>query len=864
MHSTASDGSATPKELVDEAVKKKIEIIALTDHHTVDNIDEIKSYGEEQGIKVISGIEFRTEYGQKSVHMIGLFPDSYNGLPLTQAALNDLILSPLNLSKTQVREAGRAEHKEYSDEKAYKEGLLRVQVDFRDAADLIHKYGGIVTVHAGGKTNSLEEMRHEGSSKKNVDMADSLGPVKEELLRKYIDVCEVRNSKEVDFYLNTWNKPCIAASDAHCVSEVARNYCWIKCDPTFEGIKQIIYEPGCRVSIQDDKPEGKSDYLVIDRVELKHKDFGQQIIPFNQGLNTIIGGRSSGKSILLGCLARLCGDRKPIKTNKPQYDEYINSVSRMTKMYWRDLGEEIDRKIDFFPQSYIIEMASDPNKIRELVEDIMRDEDGENKDLTLLKGKLETAKVFIHSLFSDYRKKSDELSLLQSDLKAVGNKEGIQQEIIKLEASILETKATIKDGLSEPESELYNTQREQLANLKKQGREHQKSIEEIDMLRRVPIFTNIENSINAISNEQQRTKITKLYEDLKAKTNKAWGEILENFSTEYEVLLNKSKTDIVEIEKNPVYLKATKVYEENTKLAEESVKSEKEKEKLLRIERLAEHIKQTQIDIEEIKKKILTYYNDFYSSQIVYCDKHVIEKGDVTITPQVVFQTKLFQENANKYFDGRSTKNNDVLNYVFRNSKEFDTFSKEMFMKLLQEEYVLKIGNNYIEVAENIFTYNPFMIEYNINYQGDDLADMSEGKTAFVILRMLLDFSTNEYPILIDQPEDDLDNRAIFDDLVTYLRNKKIQRQIILVTHNPNIVVGADAEEIIVANQQGIGNTNPDGVKFAYVTGALEDSFTKDDGFILTSQGIREHVCDLLEGGDKAFKLREQKYQLSI
>ena len=156
------------------------------------------------------------------------------------------------------------------------------------------------------------------------------------------------------------------------------------------------------------------------------------------------------------------------------------------------------------------------------------------------------------------------------------------------------------------------------------------------------------------------------------------------------------------------------------------------------------------------------------------------------------------------------------------------------------------------------------MIEYNINYQGDDLADMSEGKTAFVILRMLLDFSTNEYPILIDQPEDDLDNRAIFDDLVTYLRNKKIQRQIILVTHNPNIVVGADAEEIIVANQQGIGNTNPDGVKFAYVTGALEDSFTKDDGFILTSQGIREHVCDLLEGGDKAFKLREQKYQLSI
>lgn len=99
--------------------------------------------------------------------------------------------------------------------------------------------------------------------------------------------------------------------------------------------------------------------------------------------------------------------------------------------------------------------------------------------------------------------------------------------------------------------------------------------------------------------------------------------------------------------------------------------------------------------------------------------------------------------------------------------------------------------------------------------------------------------------------------------MVTYLREKKNKRQIVLVTHNPNVVVGADAEEIIVANQQGIGNVNPEGVKFAYITGALEDSFVDDNDSMLLSQGIREHVCDLLEGGDKAFKLRERKYQLS-
>lgn len=132
----------------------------------------------------------------------------------------------------------------------------------------------------------------------------------------------------------------------------------------------------------------------------------------------------------------------------------------------------------------------------------------------------------------------------------------------------------------------------------------------------------------------------------------------------------------------------------------------------------------------------------------------------------------------------------------------------------------------------------------------------------FVILKMLLDFSKNEYPILIDQPEDDLDNRAIFEELVKYLRAKKLNRQIILVTHNPNVVVGADAEEIIVANQEGIGNSNPENIKFAYKCGALENSFKTGNSEILLSCGIREHVCELLEGGNKAFRLREKKYQL--
>lgn len=138
----------------------------------------------------------------------------------------------------------------------------------------------------------------------------------------------------------------------------------------------------------------------------------------------------------------------------------------------------------------------------------------------------------------------------------------------------------------------------------------------------------------------------------------------------------------------------------------------------------------------------------------------------------------------------------------------------------------------------------------------------SEGKQAFVILKLLLEFSDKKCPILIDQPEDSLDNRAIYQELVEYIKAKKKDRQIVLVTHNSNVVVSADAENVIVANQEGSNSHNCGNNKFQYINGALERTkkCNPAEAIILESQGIREHVCDILEGGKVAFEKREQKY----
>jgi hypothetical protein len=173
--------------------------------------------------------------------------------------------------------------------------------------------------------------------------------------------------------------------------------------------------------------------------------------------------------------------------------------------------------------------------------------------------------------------------------------------------------------------------------------------------------------------------------------------------------------------------------------------------------------------------------------------------------------------------------------------------------------------NSKVDLKNAIKTLlNDYFFDYwEVVYDNDTLTKMSTGKASFVILMLIVGLSKSKAPILIDQPEDNLDNRSITKDLVEYLRNKKLERQIILVTHNPNVVVNADAENIIVANQKGQNNkitTSP--YDFDYVNGSIENtkSFDKNETDLLKSMGIREHIADIVEGGKEAFKKREKKY----
>lgn len=491
IHSNASDGNSTPKEIIDKAKQKNLSVIALTDHHTAKNIDEAKQLGKKDGIHVISGIEFRTEYGEKSVHIIGLFPDKWKETVLNSQALHDLILSPLGLSETLIKSKGKEKKPGLDDDKVFKEGMFLVQVSFKEAAKKIHEYGGVVVVHAGSKSNSLDEqMKHEGKGVSNVkSIWDSLGVVKEELFTQgYIDICEIRHANDsANFYWEKFRKPSITASDAHSVDEIGRESIWIKADPTFLGLRQIMNEPlrafiGERPEIIGRVALNSTKYiseLLIDTVEGRDDPtnvwFKSINIPMNHELVAIIGNKGNGKSAISDIIG-LCSDSDHSESFLFLHEDKFkkrNLADRFSckikfasgaETASRLLSHNIDRaevaKVQYLPQHYFEKVCNEIGKVesfRKEIEKVVFQYISEEKKLRkasfqeLITFKKESIEKEIRELKSSIDALNDEIILLE-DKK---NPEHVKTLLSKIRQKNEELRAheqQVPPAISNPES----------------------------------------------------------------------------------------------------------------------------------------------------------------------------------------------------------------------------------------------------------------------------------------------------------------------------------------------------------------------------------------------------------------------------
>lgn len=866
IHSDASDGKMTCEQIVTKAIENKIDVIALTDHHTFKNIDRIKSVAKNKNISIISGIEFRTEYGNKSVHILALFPEESNGITLNTKNLTDLILSPLGLAEISIINKGRIKLKEegkseadITDDKAFEKGMFLVQVDFKKTADLVHKYDGLIIPHAGTKGNGIdEEMRHEG--KMNTTLYDSLGTVKEELFKEnYIDICEI--SKENDsekFYLEKFNKPSIITSDAHKLKEVGCKFTWIKADPIFEGLKQIIYEPKERVRIQINKPESKAGYHVIDSIKLEQEKFWDSTLFFNPNLTTIIGGRSTGKSTLLSSIAKGIDN---YSVNNSFVNEHIKGV----QIQWQDGEQSINRDIEFFPQSHMYEIAKDSNETDSLIEKIIKEKD-ESKLLLAYNSFCDSNRTELINKINTLFQLQTEVDERKKELKEKGDKEGIEKEIKLLQEKI--TKINSDNTLTLDEIKEYENIIKTISTDEQSIKLLKNDIKIIEVLKGKSIFNlSLEYEFNSFS-DTTRTYITGIFDKLKQESTKKWVDDLDK---KREIIKNDKKQISLEIDslkEKLIYKRGVKHFQDNKQYQELHKKLKDERKKHSVIVEIEKGLIIQGKQKSKLQSEIVDSHCAFYKKANELAQSLKLEHGGIIIKPKIVFKKNLLKDFLSERLNQRGNeRQNYVKSFVHNYKVKMEEYVNDFLSQTLDKSIEFKgIYSNKSQpnVSSELLSTNWFNISYNLTYQKDGFADMSQGKQAFVILKLLLEFSDKKCPILIDQPEDSLDNRAIYRELVQYLKDKKKERQIIIVTHNPNVVVSADAEQIIVANQHGKDSKNINSIKFQYVSGSLENTREKDEKnkIVLESQGIREHVCEILEGGYEAFKQRERRYAI--
>jgi ABC-type cobalamin/Fe3+-siderophores transport system ATPase subunit len=672
-------------------------------------------------------------------------------------------------------------------------------------------------------------------------------------------------------------KPCISGSDAHTYSKYgdfpSNRITWVKADPTFEGLKQIIYEPEDRVKIQELSPDDKEDYQVIDKVKFIDNDFLTSDILINQNLTAIIGGKSTGKSVLLRNIAESIDPKEVNKRLKEVgLDLYSKQVSDF-RVIWKDSQENkkndngvINKKIIYIPQSYLNRLV-DKKEGKTSIDDIIKNVLEQDPDIRSVFHDLDFSKREIEKVITknieDLFYVMNDIKKLSENVKKIGDKKGITSEVDKLKVEISDLQS--KSGMKQESVNRYNELKQEKEKLSSEKELCIKDIRILENIKNKTVFNKFD--FEGLSNY------------LKESLVKSFDLIVEKYLIEWNKELANKINDLIKedkkinglIEKNKELLSPlVKILIESKSLDEKIKKLSIEEEKLKSIILEEEKLLNLKVSYQSLIKEISLNHSKFYEELFVSraeIIKQTIIVDDLEFNIEINFEENSFKNDfIDEVCNLRNIKQFNegfLIDYTFLSNEKFKGDIENIIIGILNDKLTLKNSYSKKEAITRLVR-NWFYFNYIIKQNGDKISEMSPGKKSFVLLKLLIELDNSKCPILLDQPEDDLDNRSIYNDLVKFIKLKKKDRQIIIATHNPNLVVGADAECIIIANQRGNKTEEAQTFQFEYVGGALENTFV-DAGInkVLYKQGIQEHVCDILEGGKIAFEQRKEKYNLT-
>ncbi|ELC8354481.1 MAG: PHP domain-containing protein [Clostridium perfringens] len=900
LHTPASkcfaNQDVTPEEFINKVIEENLDCIAITDHNNCEWIEEIRRVSKDKNIVVFPGVEITCS--DSKVHLLVLFDTDCNvrdieyflidsevkknvdGELYTQKSISDI-----------VKKASKAEALVIPSHIDSFSGLSNVDMhiikDFLEldnirAVQMVHKE---LIVGLEGEEKSEDDILEE---------LQEIGHVNYEDAKKYLACAKVIKEKELGI-LTFSDNPNSEGDSKHGLWGIGKQYSWIKMseNPNLESLRQALLFPNNRIKNCFQKNNGRYKMpdlwikkVKISNIELLDEDSLE--VEFNPQLNTLIGGRGSGKSTVIRFLTGVFFDKnmkqldeifgefknfyqiknkglgvlkkdteievelvknnivyrvtkkniKNIESNSDVIIERLNDNENFEKI--EDISVEDFFKIDIYNQKQIYELAKNTNILREKIDSLSNNLDNMKNDA--------------NDYLNNYEKK---FLCIKATEQEVALKKKILAEIRDLNEKI---ETYNQSGINEVINKYkeYNKQLEVSRKYFKHIDEKIKILEEKreTLLLKFSVaedFT-LEKEIQELIDESQIkieetiNYINKIVERLnEIKVEYANRVKQSDFYREFDRIDNNYKESLKKLQEKGIDVsevdKLIKLQQEKQNKLEEIEKKEKTlNEEYKNLKELRKNYINKRRDItnernsisskllnETIRIRVNTFRDkdDFKLKFRKIIDKQTGFDTDIEKVTEFCFNGGEFSSRIEKFYE-------NIYNLKY-NNVQIEGYSGRFInvLKELKDSSIAELG---ILLPED-----EIKIQYKSKNSGEykPIHNASAGQRTSAILTFILSDGVN--PLILDQPEDDLDNHLIYSLIVEGLKASKENRQIIVVTHNANIPVNGDAELIISMNSSS-------------------KSVNVLEAGTLENQKIKHEICSVMEGGESAFRMRASRY----
>ncbi|MDA4925447.1 histidinol phosphatase [Acinetobacter baumannii] len=869
----------SPQDWLKALMEKEIDCVAITDHNSGQYVDTLKSVYSQcvnedwfRPLTMFPGFELTVSLGASRIHLLAIFDPSISSAELT------MILGSCQLNNTLLGDP---------------ENCFST-LSITDAVKRIKDANGIIMpAHIEGPKGLLHNITTSTPDlKEHLKLFDSAQFINPNHLTEATINPELRT--------NCQHLAIVKGSDAHTLAQLGASFSWIKMGtPNLDGLKYALRDKNYCIRNQIQNPN-QIPQAYIKTLTIKNMKYcGRRAnnIPTFQLhplFNAVIGGRGTGKSTFIESLRLSLGksedtheldkihseiqsfidevtfDNTEIDISvKNHASEYCSKWSKSSPLQFfkyeegslvLDQGNIQERfPVHLYSQKQINALASHPNILLQIIDR------SPNVTTHTYKELIDTQTSQVMNLLEEERRLNYTISMegsLRSELSAIEtnissfNSGGHNHILLNHEICMNIQRALASSlDVGELNERLKQVSSTKLPTLFLDNINGLQDPLKTELAQINAIFSSeLSNILQEVGNLKIRLD-TAITQASTAYQNSSWTLFKSGSEHAYQTMLadynergisfdseqydswNRRKQEILQ---NIEIINNNKVrINENLRERQSCI------DEIIRLRREIQQRRQSFIDSvlsnnNYVKMTILPYGQ---TENIESTFREIIGTANFvnTIYNKEDKDRCLLNELINGDINSKLTAKNNLFVNILNLIKgiPLPQFTIDgRFTTHLQNRY-----QNQPEFLGRLLTWFPedlLEVKYSRKGDGRDFVNISRGSAgqkAAAILAFLL--SHGNEPIIIDQPEDDLDNELIYDLIVNQIHNNKNKRQIIIVTHNPNIVVNGDADLVNVM----------------HFNGQIE---IKNSGS-LVHEAIRNDVCQIMEGGKDAFRKRYER-----